>query len=222
MYTRKDIAKAIDHAVLKPCAVDTDVIEACKLCDENGVGCIIVRPTDVKLTVEQLKDSVTKVGTVIGFPHGSDLDEVKTLQAELAIDNGADELDMVMNIGRFLSGDYDFVQKDIEAVVTEAKKHGKIVKVILETCFLTKEQIAGACKIAEAAGADYVKTSTGFADAGATHEAVEIMVKTVGKTMGIKASGGIRSYEDAVSYLEQGCSRLGISSTLNILNGAAD
>jgi len=222
MYTKKEIAKTIDHAVLKPFAVDNDVIEGCKMCDENDVCSICVRPTDVPLAAKVLADSECKVSVVIGFPHGSNRTEVKALEAKLAIEDGAVELDMVMNIGKFLSGDYDFVQKDIEAVVAEAKKHNAIVKVIQESCYLSPEQIAKACKIAEAAGADYVKTSTGFGDGPATPEIIDIMIKTVGKTMGVKASGGVRSYETAVGYLKQGCKRLGVGSTQAVLDGAPE
>ncbi len=220
MFTREEVAKTIDHAVLKPFATNEDIIEGCKLCNKCGVASMCVRPTDVVLAAQQLKDSEVDVSMVVGFPHGSNRPEVKALEAKLAIEDGAVELDMVMNIGRFLSGDYDFVQKDIEAVVAEAKKAGAIVKVILEICYLSDEQIARACKIAEAAGADFVKTSTGFGDGPATPEAIDIMIKTVGKTMGVKASGGVRSYETAVGYLDQGCKRLGVASTQAVLDGA--
>jgi len=222
MYTRKEIAETIDHAVLKPFAVDKDVIEACRMCEERGVGSICVRPSDVSLAAKELKESNCRVSTVVGFPHGSSRPEVKSLEARLALKDGAVELDMVMNIGKFLSGDYDFVRRDIEAVVSEAKKHKAIVKVILEICYLSAEQVAGACKLAEAGGADFVKTSTGFGDGPATPEAIEIMVRTVGKTMGVKASGGIRSYETAVGYLKQGCDRLGAASTEAVLDGAPE
>ena len=222
MFTREQVAKTIDHAVLKPFATDTDIIEGCKLCDKCGVASFCVRPTDVVLAAKELKDSDVDVSMVVGFPHGSNRPEVKALEAKLAIEDGAVELDMVMNTGKFLSGDYGFVQKDIEAVVAEAKKAGAIVKVILETCNLSDEQIAKACKIAEAAGADYVKTSTGFGDGPATPQAIDIMIKTVGNTMGVKASGGVRTYETAVGYLNQGCKRLGVASTQAILDGAPE
>ena len=128
---------------------------------------------------------------------------------------------MVMNIGKFLTGDYGWVQRDIEAVVAEARvRPGVVVKVILETCYLKPEQIAQACRIAQAAGADYVKTSTGFGDGPATPEAIDVMMKTVGATMGVKASGGIRSYETACRYLDLGCKRLGVASTKEVLEGA--
>jgi len=222
MFTREQVAKVIDHAVLKPTSTDKDVLAAAKMCRERGVGNLCVRPTDAALAVKALRGSATTVAVVVGFPHGSNRPETKALEAKLAIQDGVQELDMVMNIGRFLSGDYAFVQKDIEAVVAVARPKGVLVKVILETCTLTPEQVANACQIAEAAGANFVKTSTGFADGGATPEVIDIMLKTVGKTMGVKASGGVRSWETAVAYLRQGCKRLGVGSTEKVLDGAPD
>lgn len=218
-YSRDDVAKLIDHAVLKPQATIADLKSNAAMCIKLKVGCLCVRPCDVALAAAELEGSSTIVASVIGFPHGNSRSETKALETRLAIADGAAEVDMVMNIGRFLSGETDFVKADIEAVVAEAKPKGVVVKVILETCLLTPQQIAGACRIAEAAGADFVKTSTGFASSGATPEAIDVMVKTVGKTMKIKASGGIRSWNDAVAYLEQGCDRLGIGSTETVLAG---
>jgi len=222
MFTRDQVAKAIDHAVLKPFATDEDVVAGARMCRERGVGNYCVRPTDVALAAEELEGCETTVAAVIGFPHGSNKPEVKALEAGLAIEDGATELDMVMNIGKFLGGDYDFVQKDIEAVVAVAKERGALVKVILEVCYLTPAQVAKACEIAEAAGADFVKTSTGFGEGGATPEVIDIMMTTVGKTMGVKAACGVRSWETAVGYLEQGCTRLGVGSTEKVLDGAPD
>ena len=222
MYTRKEVAGTIDHAVLKPFAVEQDVIDDCKMCDENDVCSICVRPCDVALAAKELKDSETKVSVVVGFPHGSNRTEVKVLESKLAMEDGAVEIDMVMNIGKFLSGDLEYVEKDIAAVVVEAKKSNVTVKVIQESCYLSDEQIATACKISESAGADYVKTSTGFGDGPATPEIIDIMMKTVGETMGVKASGGVRSYETAVGYLKQGCKRLGVGSTIAVLDGAPE
>ena len=222
MVTRDEVAKAIDHAVLKPFATCADVIAGAKMCRARGVGNFCVRPSDVALAVEQLKGCDTTVAAVIGFPHGSNRPETKALEARLALDDGATELDMVMNIGQFLSGNDTEVQRDIEAVVAQAKPRGALVKVILETCWLSPEQIARACKLAEAAGADFVKTSTGFGDGPATPEAVEVMLKTVGRTMGVKASGGVRTWEIAVAYLAQGCKRLGVGSTEKVLDGAPE
>ncbi len=219
MYTQAQVAATIDHAVLKPDMTDTDVIQAAAMCRHRGVCALCVRPSDVALAARELAGSKTKVCAVIGFPHGTNRSETKALEAKLAIGDGAVELDMVMNIGRFLSGDEQAVERDIEAVVAVAHAHQAIVKVILETCLLTEAQIAAACRIAEQAGADYVKTSTGFSTTGATPEAIAIMVRTVGKSMKIKASGGIRDWAGAVAYLEQGCSRLGIGSTEAVLDG---
>ncbi|HUU93576.1 MAG TPA: deoxyribose-phosphate aldolase [Phycisphaerae bacterium] len=222
MFTREQVAKAIDHAVLKPFANTQDVIDGARMCKARGVGNFCVRPTDVALAAAELKGCETTVACVIGFPHGSNRPETKALEARLAIEDGADELDMVMNIGQFLSGNHEAVQKDIEAVVAEAGKAGALVKVILEICWLSPEQLAQACKLAEAAGADFVKTSTGFGDGPATPEAIDIMVRTVGATMGVKASGGVRTWETAVAYLEQGCKRLGVASTEAVLDGAPE
>ena len=222
MVTREQVAKAIDHAVLKPFATSQDVIDGARMCKARGVGNFCVRPTDVATAAAELKGCDTTVACVIGFPHGSNRPEVKALEARLAIEDGATELDMVMNIGQFLSGNHAAVQKDIEAVVAEARRAGALVKVILEICWLSPEQLAQACKLAEAAGADFVKTSTGFGDGPATPEAIDIMVKTVGGTMGVKASGGVRTWETAVAYLEQGCKRLGVASTEAVLDGAPE
>ena len=178
-----------------------------------------VRPGDVALAAQHLAGTGVDVSVVVGFPHGSNRPETKALEARLAIQDGAREIDMVMNIGKFLSGDYEHVQADIAGVVAEAKKSGVLVKVILETCWLSKEQIVKACQIAEAAGADFVKTSTGFGDGPATPEVIEIMLETVGKTMGVKASAGIRTWDVAVGYLAQGCTRLGVGSTEAVLDG---
>lgn len=222
MWTRDQVASTIDHAVLKPFATTQDVIDGCDLCKKYRVASLCVRPCDVSLAHEHLGDSDVKVCVVVGFPHGANLPETKATEARLALEQGAEEVDMVMNVGRFLSGDYDCVQKDIETVVAEARRRGAIVKVIQETCWLEPDQVVTACRICEKAGADFVKTSTGFGDGPATPEVIDIMVKTVGQTMGVKASGGIRSWKTAVGYLEQGCKRLGVASTENVLTGAPD
>lgn len=220
MFTKEEVAKTIDHAVLKPIATDQDIIDGAKMCAERQVGSFCVRPSDAALAAERLKGSGVPVAVVVGFPHGANRPETKALEAKLAIEDGATELDMVMNIGKFMSGDYEFVQKDIEAVVAQAKPANVIVKVILETCNLTPEQVEKACLLSKAADADYVKTSTGFADGPATPEVIDIMMKTVGDTMGVKASGGVRTWETAVAYLKQGCKRLGAASTEAIIDGA--
>jgi len=220
MYTRQQVAKTIDHAVLKPNMTDDDLKKNAAKCIEMGVFSMCVKPCDVKATAELLKGSGVKVSCVLSFPHGADASEVKVFQAQKAIEDGTNEIDMVMNIGKFLSGDYEYVLNDIKAVVETAHRQGVLVKVIQECYYLSLDQVAKACEIACQAGADFVKTSTGFAAGSATPEAVQVMVNTVGSKMKIKAAGGIRDWNTAVAYLEQGADRLGIGSTEAVLNGA--
>jgi deoxyribose-phosphate aldolase len=220
-YTKEAVAKAIDHAVLKPEMTVADVKANAAMCLARGVGNLCVRPCDVALAVAEVAGGSTAVSAVIGFPHGSNCTETKAFEARRALADGAVELDMVMNIGKFLAGDTAYVQQDIEAVVAEAASQGAVVKVIMETCLLTLEQVAEACKLAEAAKADFVKTSTGFAGGGATPEVIDVMIRTVGASMKVKASGGIRCWADAIGYLAQGCSRLGVGGTEAVLDGAA-
>ncbi len=219
MFTREEVASRIDHAVLKPDLRAADVRSHLSMCMDRGVGAVCVRPCDVAMAVSELAGSGCRVCVVVGFPHGASRPEVKALEAELAIADGAVELDMVMNIGQLKSGADQDVFDDIRAVVTVARRGGALLKVILETCLLTDAEIVKACRIAGEAGADYVKTSTGFSVEGATPEAVSLMLDTVGETMKVKASGGIRDWQTAVAYLEQGCSRLGIGSTEAVLDG---
>ncbi|MFW6181539.1 MAG: deoxyribose-phosphate aldolase [Spirochaetota bacterium] len=219
MWTREQVARTIDHAVLNPFATDRDIIEACAVGRRCGVATVIVRPTDVPLMVLELEGSGVTPGTTVSFPHGADPPEVKALAARLALEAGVGELDMMMNLGRFLNGDQGFVRKDIEGVVAEAGRRGALVKVILETCYLSPEQIALACRIARDAGAHFVKTSTGFGEGPATPAAVRIMVDTVGESMGVKAAAGIRDWDTAVRYLDLGCTRLGVRATGEVLRG---
>jgi len=218
MYTREQVAKTIDHAVLKPDQTLADLEANAKMCIENGVFSMCVKPCDIKAAKELLKNSDVKVSCVLSFPHGADATSVKAFQAQQAIADGVDEIDMVMNIGRFLSGGYDYVLQDLKAVVEVAHQHNILVKVIQESGFLTLEQIAKACELSFESGADFVKTSTGFGPGGAKPEYVDVMVKTVGGKMKIKPSGGIRDWETAVAFLEQGADRLGIGSTEAVLN----
>ena len=213
-------AQRMDHAVLKPALTDSDVRAAAAMCVARGVGDLCVRPTDAALAVSLLKGTGMTVAVVVGFPHGASRTEVKALEARLAIEDGADELDMVMNVGKFLSGDHELVRRDIEAVIAEAKPRGVLVKVILETCLLTPEQIAAACELAVSAGADFVKTSTGFNGEGATPEAVSVMLKTCAGRAKVKASGGIRTWEHAAAFLEMGAERLGVGAADKILDDA--
>jgi deoxyribose-phosphate aldolase len=217
MYSKEQVAKTIDHAVLKPDMTTEDIKVHAQLCIENKVFSMCVRPCDIALAKDLLRDSGVKVSCVLSFPHGADTTPTKAFQAKQAIEEGVDEIDMVMNIGRFLSGDYKYVVEDIKAVVDVAHKKNVLVKVIQESGFLTPEQIAKACELAYEAGADFVKTSTGFGPGGATPENIEVMIKTIGGKMKIKPSGGIRDWETAVSFLEQGADRLGIGSTEAVL-----
>lgn len=217
-YTKKQVAKTIDHAVLKPENTDADLQANAKLCIENEVFSMCVKPCDIKAAKELLKGSDVKVSCVLSFPHGADTTHVKAFQAKHAIDDGVDEIDMVMNIGKFLSGDYEYVVNDIKAVVEVAHQFGVLVKVIQESGFLTLGQIAKACELADEGGADFVKTSTGFGPGGAKTEYIDVMLKTVGDRMQVKASGGIRDWYTAVAFLEQGAQRLGIGSTEAVLN----
>ena len=219
MYTKEQVARTIDHAVLKPDQTLADLESNAKMCIENGVFSMCVKPCDIKSAKQLLKGSNVKVSCVLSFPHGSDATATKAFQAQQAIEDGTDEIDMVMNIGRFLSGDYNYVVEDIKAVVDIAHKNDVLVKVIQESGFLSPEQIAKACKLSQEAGADFVKTSTGFGPGGAKPEYIKIMLKTVGDKMQVKPSGGIRDWETAVAYLEMGAHRLGIGSTEAVLKG---
>lgn len=220
MYTKEQVAQTIDHAVLKPEQTLADLQENAEMCIKNKVFSMCVKPCDIKAAKELLKDSGVKVSCVLSFPHGADATPVKAFQAKQAIEDGTDEIDMVMNIGRFLSGEYDYVRDDIKAVVKVAHQHNVLVKVIQESGHLTLEQIAKACELSYEAGADFVKTSTGFGPGGAKPEYIEVMVKTVGDKMQVKPSGGIRDWETAVAFLDMGADRLGIGSTEAVLNGA--
>ncbi len=217
--TVHDVAALLDHAVLKPNFTAADLAAQAAMCVARGVGCLCVRPADVAAAVRHVAGSPVVVASVIGFPHGSHRPETKALEARLAVADGARELDMVLTIGALLSGDEGLVRDDIAAVVAEARPHGVLVKVIFETCFLSNDRITAACRLSEEAGADFVKTSTGFGTGGATPEAVRIMLDAVGGRLGVKASGGIRTWDDAVMYLDMGCRRLGVGDAAAILDG---
>lgn len=221
MYTQEQIARTIDHAALKPNLTDKDIADACELGKKFKVASVCVRPSDVPLAARLLAGSGVKVCSVIGFPHGAHKPETKAAEARAAIADGAGELDMVMNVGKFLSGDRQWALRDMQAVVNEAKGKGVLVKVILETGYLTLEQVAEACRIAREAGADFVKTSTGFGEGSATREVIDVMMRTVGDSMGVKASGGVRDYKSAVAFLEQGCKRLGTAGGTAVILGEA-
>jgi len=213
------LARLIDHTLLKPDAT-LDQIE--RLCDEAkqyGFASVCVNPGYVKLCAGRLGSTSVKVCTVIGFPLGATSTEAKVCEAQQAIRDGAQEVDMVINIGMLKSGEESYVESDIRSVVNVAKQSGVVTKVILETALLTDDEKRRACGLAKQAGADFVKTSTGFAKGGATARDVLLMRKAVGASMGVKASGGIRTTEDARALIANGASRLGTSASVQIVTG---
>lgn len=215
---RSELAKIIDHTLLKATATSTDIKKLCQEAKDYGFGAVCVQPCYVKVACSELQETPVKVATVIGFPLGATTSETKAAETVQAVRNGAAEVDMVLNVGALKEGRFDYVSTDIAAVMKAAA--GALVKVILETCYLTEAEIIKACQLAVAAGADFVKTSTGFGTAGAKAEYVRLMRQTVGPDIGVKASGGIHSYEDAVTMVEAGANRIGASASIQIISGA--
>lgn len=214
---KKTLASYIDHTILKADAQIKDVEKLCAEAAEYEFASVCVNAANTKQAAELLKGSVVKVCTVVGFPLGATLPQVKAFEAEEAIKNGAGEVDMVINVGALKSGQLDIVENDIKAVVT-ACRNKALLKVIIETCLLTTEEKIIACELAKKAGADFVKTSTGFSTGGATVEDIMLMRKTVGPTMGVKASGGVRDLETSLKMIEAGATRIGASASVNIVN----
>ncbi len=213
-----NIASLIYHTLLKAEATAPQIEQLCKEAAEYKFASVCVNPAWVALAAKELDQSEVKVCTVIGFPLGASTSETKAFETTDAIEKGAGEIDMVLNIGALKSGQEDVVKADVEAVVNAAK--GKaIVKVILEICLLTDEEIKLASRLSKEAGADFVKTSTGFSTGGATVEAVRLMRETVGPDLGVKASGGVRSLEDVEKMVEAGATRIGASSGVQIMQG---
>ena len=211
-----NLAKYIDHTILKPDAKKEQVIKLCEEAKEYGFASVCVNEYYTKLVNEQLKGTDVMTCTVIGFPLGASDSEVKAFETAKAVKEGADEIDMVINVGALKDKEYGYVKDDIQAVVKAAG--GKTVKVILETCLLTKDEIVKACELSVEAGANFVKTSTGFSSGGATAEDVALMKKTVGDNAKVKASGGIRDYETAIRMIEAGSERIGASAGIAIVN----
>lgn len=216
--TPEQLAKTIDHSLLRPELTQADVIAGCKIARQYNVASVCVKPCHVRLAAEQLRGSTVKITTVIGFPHGSNLTVIKVEEANRAMDDGAVELDMVLNIGELRSGNFSLVQTDIQAVCQAVHARGAKVKVILENAYLTDEQKVQACKLAEAAGADWVKTSTGFAPSGATLEDLRLMRASVGPQVQVKAAGGVRSLEALLAVIDAGCTRVGATATAAMLD----
>lgn len=210
-------SKYIDHTLLKAFATSKEIMNLCAEANKYDFASVCVNPCNVALAHSLLKDTDVKVCTVIGFPLGANTSDVKAYETTSAIANGADECDMVINIGALKEGNVDLVYKDIKAVVDAA--NGVLVKVIIETCYLTPEEIVTACELSKKAGADFVKTSTGFGTGGAKAEDVALMRKTVGPDMGVKASGGIRNKDDFEKMIEAGANRIGCSAGVQIMEG---
>lgn len=217
----RQLAKTIDHSLLAPELTEMDVKTGCELADKYHVASVCVKPCDVKLASRILKNSDVKVGTVIGFPHGSSTTETKVFEAKNALKEGAVELDMVINIGAMRSGQYDFVRDEIKMIVDVAK--GKaIVKVILENAYLTREETEKGSRLVEEAGAAFVKTSTGFAPSGSTMEDLRLMRATVSEKVEVKAAHGIRTLDSLLEVIDIGVTRVGARATATILDDFAN
>ncbi len=231
MNETAEMARLIDHALLHPTMTDAEILAGCELAARLKLKSVCVKPYAVPLAVKCLTGTETVVGTVVGFPHGSHPTEIKVAEAEWALNAGAVELDMVVNVGKVLQGDWEYVQQDIAAVVAVAHARQALVKVIFETDFVTRdEDKRKLCQICEAAGADFVKTSTGFGFVkqpngdynyvGATEQDIALMRESCSERVGVKASGGVRDYAQAVSFLRRGANRLGTSASAAIVSGA--
>ena len=221
---RSELAQRIDHTLLGPAATRDDVAKLCEEAIQFVVASVCVNPCHVSMVRDLLKDSGVKTCAVVGFPHGAHTRETKAFEAQQAIADGADELDMVLHVGSLKEGDYFGVIEDIRGVCTAASKAPRpvLVKVILETSLLTEEEKVAGATLAKAAGAHFVKTSTGFGPGGATVEDVALLRATVGKNMGVKAAGGIRDAKTAIAMIEAGADRIGASRTAAILEGISE
>ena len=217
MVTYKEIAGMIDHSLLKPTLTDSEIEDGCRIAKDYGVVSVCVRPSDVEFARDILRNSKVLVTTVIGFPHGTTTTLAKVTEAKEAIEHGAAELDMVLNIGKLRSKDFEFVEKDIKAVVNIAHPKNVLVKVIFENCYLSEDEIIAACKICSRVGVDFVKTSTGYGTGGAEDKDIKIMRKYADPKIQIKAAGGIRTLERAIEIKELGCTRFGCTATVGIL-----
>ncbi|MDY6872470.1 MAG: deoxyribose-phosphate aldolase [Chloroflexota bacterium] len=209
----------IDHTLLKPDATADKIAQLCFEAQKYHFASVCVNPTNVKLCADLLRDTDVKVCTVIGFPLGATPTEVKAFETKNALQNGATEIDMVINIGALKAGDNELVARDIREVVRIAHEAGALVKVIIETALLTDEEKVIACLLAKEAGADFVKTSTGFSSGGATVHDVALMRKSVGPNLGVKAAGGIHTFEEAEQMIAAGATRIGASAGIKIIKG---
>lgn len=219
MINIKNVAGKIDHAVLKPTDGKKELIEACIIAKKYNVASICVKPCDVRQAVLEMQNSGVPVCTVIGFPHGANTIGTKLAEAEEAIKSGAKEIDMVINIAKLKEKDENYLVQEIEAASILAHKNNCTIKIIIEASLLTDDEKILACKVVEAGGAEYIKTSTGFANGGATIEDITLIKSTIDSKIKVKASGGIKTLEQAMGFINLGCDRLGTSQTENIIHG---
>lgn len=217
-YTYEEIAGMIDHSLLKPTLTDDDIIKGCKIASEYKVASVCVRPCDVKQVKEILENSDLKVTTVIGFPHGTTTMATKMLETTEAIENGAQELDIVINIGKIKSGEYSYIKAELSVITSFAHAKDVKVKVIFENCYLTDEEKIKVCEICNEIGVDWVKTSTGFGTSGAEEADIKLMRKHCKPEIQVKAAGGIRTLEQAIKVRKLGCTRIGATATVDILD----
>jgi len=216
--TYAQLAKVIDHSLLRPELTEQEVIDGCRLAARYDTATVCVKPCHVRLAAEVLKGTDVKVSTVVGFPHGSNLTAIKVAEAQAAMDDGAVELDMVLNIGALRSGKAEYVRQDIQAVCNAAHARDVKVKVIFENAYLNDEQKILACQLSEAAGADWVKTSTGFASSGATLDDLRLMRAHVSEKVQVKAAGGVRTLDALLAVIDAGVTRCGATATAIILD----
>lgn len=219
--TLEQLAKVIDHSLLRPELTEAEVISGCELAKKYHVASVCVKPADVKLATKILKGSEVAVGTVLGFPHGNSTTVIKVAEGKQALEDGAVELDMVINIGAMRSGKYEYVRDEIKAICEIAKSKKALVKVILENAYLTDEEKVKACKLSEEAGANFVKTSTGFAPSGATLEDVRLMRASVSEKVQVKCAGGVRTLDALLAMIDAGVTRSGATATAAILDDFA-
>lgn len=217
-FTYLDIAKMIDHSLLQPTLTDDDLDRGCRLAREYDVASVCIKPYAVRRAAELLAGSTVAVGTTIGFPHGGHVPAIKVAESRQAMADGARELDMVVNIGKVLSGDWRYVADDVRAVVEAARRDGALVKVIFENCFLNDAQKERLCEICGEAGADFVKTSTGYGDAGATDDDLRLMRRRSPPKVQVKAAGGVRTLDRLLAVRALGVTRVGATATRTILD----
>ena len=215
--TPKDIASMLDHSTLQPWLTEADIRHGCEIAIKYGTASVCARPCDVPILTEMLEGSGVRVCTVIGFPHGTNETAIKLAEAQLALAQGCEELDMVLNIGRLKAGEYEYVGNEIRIIAEAAHEAGAILKVILETCYLTDEEKVTACHLCEKAGADFVKTSTGYGSAGCKIEDLKLMRASVGPRVRVKGSGGIRDLDTVLAARAAGADRCGVSATEKIM-----